>query len=178
MNDTFFIADPHFGHKGILLKENNPRPFKTVEEMDLHLINEWQNTVSSTDTVYVCGDFSFHKKDKTRDIFFQLPGKKILIQGNHDGDQTRAMFRPFVFQEVTLKLFGERVKLSHYPYQGDHTEEDRYPDRRPKDHGEWLIHGHVHNLWKQRDKMICVSVENWHYRPVSLDEIQKIINRN
>lgn len=170
---NWFTSDHHFGHRAVI--DYSERPFPGVPEMDETLIKNWKAAVGGDDLVYVVGDFSFHKNERTREIFFSLPGKKILIQGNHDGDTTRKLFRPYVFQEVKLFIAKRSVKLSHYPYRGDHTGEERYLERRPEDRGDWLIHGHVHNAWKVRDRMICVAVENWAYKPVPITEIEKII---
>ena len=51
---TFFIADPHFGHKAVIEYEN--RPFASVEEMDEALIDNWNNTVTKHDIVWLLGD--------------------------------------------------------------------------------------------------------------------------
>lgn len=171
----WFTSDHHFGHRAVINYSN--RPFTSIEQMDSHLIGMWQAVVEADDLVYYLGDFSFSKNERTREIFNQLPGKKILIQGNHDGDEARKLFRPYVLQEAVLFIAKQRVVLSHYPYLygGDHTEEIRYPDRRPVYMGHWLIHGHAHNAWKVRDKMINVAVENWDYQPVPITEIEKII---
>lgn len=37
------------------------------------------------------------------------------------------------------------VVLSHFPYTGDHTAEDRLDAWRLKDAGLWLLHGHTHD---------------------------------
>ena len=68
--------------------------------------------------------------------------------------------------------------LSHFPYKGDHTEEDRFKDRRPANFGEWLLHGHVHDLWKVKDKMINVGVDVNEYKPISLEQIIDVILNN
>ena len=55
MSKIFFIADTHFGDKNIIKYEG--RPFKDVEEMNNVLIENWNNTVSCMDTIFVVGDF-------------------------------------------------------------------------------------------------------------------------
>jgi len=79
---TFFIADPHFGHRKIIEYEN--RPFVTVEEMDKALIENWNHVVGKRDKVYLLGDISFYKDDITAKIVRRLNGIKYLILGNHD----------------------------------------------------------------------------------------------
>lgn len=170
---NFFTADLHFGHQAVIGYAN--RPFGGAEEMNRELVRRWNETVTQDDIVYVVGDFSFLTARMTDGIVKNLRGTKVLIRGNHDGKNCRSF--ALVFHEVTMKLAGETVRLCHYPYSGDHTGEDRYLERRPRDDGKWLIHGHVHNAWKQRDRQICVSVENWDYRPVPAPELEKIIQR-
>ena len=70
MGKNFYIADLHFGHNNIIKYDN--RPFKTVEEMDLTLIANWNKAVSNDDCVYILGDISWHDDDKTAQIFKQL----------------------------------------------------------------------------------------------------------
>ena len=63
----FFIADTHFDDVNILHYEN--RPFKTVEEMNGVLIENWNRTVGKEDTVYFLGDIGAEQYVK------QLNGK-------------------------------------------------------------------------------------------------------
>jgi len=59
------------------------------------------------------------------------------------------------------------VLLCHFPYRGDSQEQDRFPDARPIDKGEWLLHGHVHDRWSQNGRMINVGVDANDFTPVS-----------
>ena len=79
---NYFISDLHLGHTNCLRFDN--RPFKTVEEQDRKIIDNWNNTVKSTDDVYILGDISWYDTDKTIEIFKQLNGRLHLIKGNHD----------------------------------------------------------------------------------------------
>ena len=50
--------------------------------------NNWLNTVQAADTVIVCGDISWAMgiKNAAEDLAWlaQLPGRKLLLRGNHD----------------------------------------------------------------------------------------------
>ena len=111
---NFYIADTHFGHNNAIKYDN--RPFKSVEEMDDAMIQLWNETVKDDDTVYILGDFSWYKEDKTASILQKLKGYKILIKGNHDRVSpkvARCFSRVCDYAEV--KDGNERVILSHYP---------------------------------------------------------------
>lgn len=68
---NYYIADMHFGHDNIRRLSN--RPFKTIEEMDRTIIDNWNSRVSDNDDVYILGDFL----DKMVDYL-----KKALIYGH------------------------------------------------------------------------------------------------
>lgn len=61
------------------------RPFKSIEEHDEALIENWNNAVGMDDDVYLLGDISRHNSTKTIEIFNELNGNIHLIVGNHDG---------------------------------------------------------------------------------------------
>ena len=79
---NFYISDNHFGHKNIIKYDN--RPFNSVEDMDEVMIDRWNSVVGDDDTVYILGDFSWYKEEKTLEILNRLSGRKVLIKGNHD----------------------------------------------------------------------------------------------
>lgn len=79
---NFYIADMHFGHKNVIRYDN--RPFDSIEEMDKAMITLWNETVGDNDVVYILGDFSWYKEEKTAFILGCLKGHKVLIRGNHD----------------------------------------------------------------------------------------------
>lgn len=183
----WFSSDHHFGHFNVIRYCN--RPYQGTAEMNEDLINKWNSTISKEDIVYYLGDFSLSKS--ALPIVSQLNGIKHLIPGNHDHchpayykkDHKRAdkerLYIDAGFASINVRskivIGNEEVLLSHLPYIGD-CREERYSKHRPKDEGQWLIHGHVHQLWKQKEKMINVGVDVWGYFPVSIEEIEKIIN--
>ncbi len=172
----FFTADTHFNHKNVI--PYCARPFSDVLDMERGLIRRWNEVVRAEDDVYVLGDFSFAGVHVTSAILAELKGRKHLIRGNHDDIRSeekalRIGFSSFA-KEGGVVIGGEFFKLSHYPYYGDSTEQDRYVERRPVDEGGWLLHGHVHREWVTRDKMINVGVDVWNLAPVGEDMILKM----
>ena len=74
---NFFIADTHFGHQNCLSFDN--RPFKTIEEHDDALINNWNNAVGIDDDVYLLGDISWYNSTNTIEIIKQLNGRNLFL---------------------------------------------------------------------------------------------------
>ena len=183
-SQTWFIADLHFGHKAVIEYEN--RPFDNVDHMNEQLIYNWNSMVMDHDLVYVLGDFSFMNPSKTEDIARRLLGRKILIRGNHDGlTNSRYMSMGFaaVAEQMIIELAKDvRVKLCHYPYLFNNPDEDqRYKNLRPMKERMWLVHGHIHSTIKPIDhslRTICVSIENFHYRPVNSELITSIVRKD
>lgn len=175
----FFTSDPHFWHKNVT--EFCNRPWPNVEAMNAGLIERWNNVITDQDEVYILGDMFFCGTIKAKEILGQLRGKKYLIQGNHDWGVIKVhRAKEFGFEWVQreqfcLRIGNQDVILCHFPYEEDHTTEVRYKEMRPKNNGNWLLHGHVHTAWKTRGKQINVGVDVWDWKPVSEIEILNII---
>lgn len=115
MPKNLYIGDMHLGHENILYLDN--RPFQDVRQMDEALIANWNKAVSDGDTVYVLGDMFWRKSGpEAKDIMDRLPGRKILIRGDHDRDEsaTEPLFNE-VHDCLTVKDGDTSVFLSHYP---------------------------------------------------------------
>ena len=114
LSTNFYISDTHFGHANIIRYDN--RPFKNTEEMDRELIDRWNETVGDNDTVYILGDFSWHKEDGTIKVLDELAGNKVLIKGNHDRVSPQIAKRFIkVCDYLEIKDGDENVVMSHYP---------------------------------------------------------------
>lgn len=184
---TWFTADLHFGHANII--QYCERPFVDVDSMNDALIDGWNNSVKPADTVWVLGDVALGRIDATLELVGDLYGHKMLLAGNHDrcwfghGSKATGWIERYLdagFAEVQqgeIKIaVGRRSVLgSHFPYRGDSHDHDRFVEHRPVDQGEWLLHGHVHERWRQRGRMINVGVDTWDYRPASEAEVDALI---
>ncbi|MGH9123317.1 MAG: metallophosphoesterase family protein [Acidimicrobiales bacterium] len=186
---VWFTSDHHFGHANII--GYSRRPFAGVEAMNEALIEGWNDTVGDGDEVWVLGDFALGRIEATLPLVESLRGDKRLLCGNHDrcwsGHGTRsetwvgrylaAGFDEVHQGQVALEVGGRQVLACHFPYHGDSHDHDRYLDARPVDEGQWLLHGHVHERWRQRERMINVGVDAWDYRPVSADTLAELMDR-
>lgn len=165
---TWVIADPHFGHKNILVYEN--RPFVDLEDMAKELIKNWNSCVGKNDTVYVLGDFTLtRRKDYIKSILDQLNGKKVLVMGNHDtlkpNQYIELGFVTAIRKPIMVK---PNVLLMHEP-----------PNDNDILKGMTYIFGHVHSKHCNADdypNCYCVSVERIGYKPIELDKVLKIID--
>lgn len=92
-------------------------------------------------------------------------------------------------EQTTLTFPGVGTfNVCHHPYGDDNSGEvertgqyqDKYTKWRPKDDGRVLLCGHIHEKWKTKvsDKgtlMVNVGVDAWDMAPVSLEEIDLLI---
>jgi calcineurin-like phosphoesterase family protein len=186
----YFTADLHLGHQNII--EYSGRPFRDAAHMNAELIDRWNSTVGPMDEVVVIGDFAMGRIAETLPIAAELNGRKVLLAGNHDRcwhghkkgvqattDQYLAAGFDEIWQgSVSLRIGEVSVVACHFPYRGDSHDHDRYVAHRPADAGAWLIHGHVHQSWKVRDRMINVGVDVWDYAPVPEGAIADLMTRH
>ena len=199
MTEIFFTADLHFGHTRIVELAN--RPFVSVQGMDEALIANWNAVVRRPDDiVWVLGDYALGDRHKALGYLDRLNGRKMLVAGNHDkcflgssdGWKHIEEYRSAGFEIVVPwarvklpplgpQLPGRKVLLSHFPYDGDRSAEDRHSGARLRDEGEPLVHGHVHEMFTVRRSaatgavQLNVGVDRWQYRPVPATEVARII---
>ncbi len=184
---TCFTADLHLGHENII--GYCDRPFANAQAMNRSLVDGWNDVVEPDDTVWVLGDVALGRISDTLAMVSLLNGRKLLLAGNHDrcwaGHGCRAEdwterylgagFAEVHQGHVQLRVAARTVLACHFPYRGDSHDRDRYTEHRPADRGDWLLHGHVHERWRQRGRMINVGVDVWGYRPVSEQAIAELV---
>ena len=174
---TYFIGCPHFGHEAMyrFTRANGEkvRPYASAAEGDAVMVENWNNTVSKGDKVYVMGDVAFTPKDLK--ILESLNGSKILIKGNHDTFELSKYAKYFRDVRAYHKLDNEI--LSHIPL---------HPVSlwRAKRNTSWLnIHAHLHaeevmlaeGVADLRYFSCCV--ERIGYTPISIDEIRNRVTK-
>lgn len=182
--DIWFTSDLHFGHSNIL--KFCDRPWKTTEEMDKALINNWNSVVKENDIVFNLGDFAFAPNWRWKQLIEQLNGVHYLIIGNHDrsrypGDSIMSLFKD-VQQQMLVQIDNKKIYLNHCPllcYDGVY---------RSKQDMTWALSGHVHvkkenNTGKDFERLrymlptqYDVGVDFNDYKPISFKEVSNKIN--
>lgn len=108
---NYYISDLHIGHTNALAFD--ARPFKTIEENDETIKNNWNSVVGLDDDVYLLGDISWYGSTKTLEYYSQLNGRIHLIKGNHDNKILKNKDLQNLFVEIVdykeLYLIQKRV---------------------------------------------------------------------
>lgn len=187
---TFFTSDTHFDHANIIRLSN--RPFTDVTEMGETMVSNFNDQAGPDDTIYHLGDACMGKLDESLKWVDKINARVVLVVGNHDrpsramqrkGDREAKIVKETArylnhFHVVLLddprhmvEIHRNRFAISHYPYVGDHFDEDRFTELRPKDQGLPLLHGHVHELWKFNGRQFNVGVDVNDFRLVTEEEV-------
>lgn len=167
----WFISDPHLFHLAIIRMLN--RPFCTaLGEPDVRAMNaafeaNWQACVRPQDTIYCLGDFAHRAGDEKelRRLFDRLPGRKVLLRGNHDGRATLAL--PWDEQHDVLHTVIESTKLTlcHYRWAD-------WPGRR---RGALMLYGHSHGRQPGNNQSMDIGVDTMGWSPVRLGQIKQVL---
>lgn len=182
--NKWFTADTHIGHTNCALKW---RGFSSVEEHDELIIQNWNTVIKPEDDVFHLGDVVMGTFWTNIEKVKRLNGNIFLVLGNHDriatryGHSQKEYEKKFdIYSEVfadwdyslLMDVDNKRLLLHHMPYDGDHVEEVRFKEHRPTPGGhDFLIHGHIHDLWDKKDNQINVGVDVRGMTPVHLDEL-------
>lgn len=161
---TWFTADNHFGHANVI--GFCRRPFPNVATMDARMLAELRGRVQQDDDLWVIGDFAVSKagpdqRAEIKAIFDAIPGRKHLVQGNHDGPWIRELGWQSIVQMADILVEGRRLFLCHYPMI-------TFPGAR---RGSLQLFGHVHQNWAGTRNSINVGVDMWEFKPIGLHEI-------
>ncbi|URM86527.1 phosphoesterase [Mycobacterium phage Hilltopfarm] len=210
MSNVWFTSDLHIGHQ--LVADQRAQWFGAPTEPDIWqqwhdrtLADNWDARVSKKDQVWVLGDISSGTTEAQAYALNWLsdrPGEKHLVPGNHD--RCHPMYRDShvwlpaylqVFKSVQVfarrRIAGVSVLLSHFPYDGDHTQVSRFDQYRMRDYGEPLLHGHTHRPWRATastpiypvesewatipPNQFHVGVDAWNLTPVHTDELADLM---
>jgi calcineurin-like phosphoesterase family protein len=195
----YIVSDLHFNHQNIIkyCRDRYAPTQSGLDDMNWELLANWNQTVASDDVVVFVGDFAWYHSDdqdpitqrKVDNLWETLNGQKIFVRGDHDhvipssADTDR--------YTVEIRHDGESFFVSHFP--GDTPESlsgggmpERFQENLPVNVAErcdcWRIHGHHHNNWPdvyplsnpERQTINC-SVELTDYRPLSMEEVDRIV---
>lgn len=140
-NRTWVISDTHLGHKNIVVYEPMRKAWgEDARVMTETMIYAWQDRVKSTDTVIHVGDFAFGTVEVRSEFRRRLPGKLILVLGNHDTSV------------VNVKKWIKDEDEVHPRYKVQHGDGFVQFIHNPSDYtladannSVLLVHGHTHS---------------------------------
>lgn len=147
------ITDTHMNHEAMISRSQRPKNFSAL------IAKNWKNMVSNKDTVIHLGDVAWD--DKGMERILRLPGKKILLRGNHDHKTFQEyvdMGWDFAAESITLKFDRMTVLFSHAPMWNHQMSIN--------------IHGHFHDLHREdfTHLYLPLSLESMGYMPIALDD--------
>lgn len=157
----FVIADTHFGHKSLADKyQSRPADFEKK------IITNWRRMVKAEEIVIHLGDITVGTSTDWSFIIPDLPGRKILVLGNHD-KKTESWYMAngfdFCCSSFVWNMYGLEIAFSHEPiFTGTF---------------DLNVHGHLH-LERHREietdsRHFLFSLEKTNYQPRLLETIVK-----
>ena len=176
MSKRWLISDTHFGHDKVYTTftdrytGQNLRPWAAnADEGDEYIRDMWNDMIGPDDKVYHLGDVAIPRRGLK--CLKSLPGRKILLHGNHDIFKLKDYAEYFENMIGTSKLAD--VIISHYPIH-----EESIP--------QWAkgnIHGHTHSdhVWNvageiKNPRYLNVCVEQTNGKPIELDHAIAMLN--
>lgn len=156
---SWLITDTHINHE-FMFKCGRPRDY--VE----WLRRACCEVVAAQDTIYHLGDVIFYRSHELKPWLDSIPGRKILVRGNHD-KKPNGWYERNGFSFVADSIQLGSVVLSHKPI------------RSLPDGACFNIHGHWHDNDHRRDESyswyipgchIKLAIEDTKYRPVNLQK--------
>ena len=172
----FVTSDLHFNHKRILEFEPITRPFSTLEEMNMRIVNNWNSVVKSGDTVYVLGDFILGESDgnEIRNLLNKFEHGNIkLVPGNHDTVAKLKIYKDNnieILENLYVYNYSKSRKffLCHYPVLLSHG--DKVLD--------YCLHGHTHqhSNFSEYKYTYHVGMDSHDLTPVCIEDIISEIN--
>lgn len=153
----FFWSDLHLDHKAI----PKFRKVSSVEENTEKICDAWNDTVKSSDTIVLVGDIAFSLK--ALKLIQTLPGRKVLIMGNHDMEH----------RGISILDLAETYSLvkglwNHKGFWIQHS--PMHPNQL---YGKRCIHGHMHMYHIKDDRFVNVNVD-FAPKPVLLEDIRDL----
>lgn len=181
----WLTADLHLGHAMVA----NLRGFDNVDQHNATIIRHINHLVQPSDTLWILGDVAMGGWKTTIQMLDCINARDIhCVLGNHDRphpSMSSAHNHLHEFQNLSgfksvqtmasIRYNGTDYLASHFPYSGDHTDEDRFDQYRLIDDGVPLFHGHTHSndkvsLSANGTKQIHVGIDSWNMYPVSIHD--------
>ena len=180
--NTFVTSDWHLGHR--LMDKLRPKGWTDL------LLSNYRSQVDDQDTVYFLGDMVLRYGSEGKnwwETIRTLPGRKILIRGNHDKGSVEKLTRLGGFEQVWGEWFPYqqhvnpkgKLLLSHVPMYVT-WRDDKFNGWRRRVREEFLkggyvgnLHGHTHAHSSPEPDCINVCPEVNEYALILMDTVER-----
>jgi calcineurin-like phosphoesterase family protein len=165
LENPWVISDPHFGDPRI--SSYTGRPVGHTEE----ILSRWRARVGLNEPVLLLGDIVISNDSALFDAIAALPGRKVLLRGNHDTQSSLWFGRALGMEVIAAKRphkncpRGEAISL---PWQGARLQLSHIPRSWHDDTWDINVHGHIHRHQKRCRAYVNACVECRDYTPVRL----------
>lgn len=128
-NRILLISDTHFN------PDNIPTYCDRPDNYTDKIIKNWKRIADINSTTIHLGDVIIGDRRKTKNILDSIPGRKILIRGNHDVDKSLQWWMNNGFDFACDSMIYNKIWLTHKP--SNYLPPDAILN----------IFGHLHNIW-------------------------------
>ena len=166
---NWYLSDTHFNQERTMTLSR--RPYKTVWEMDMDMISNWNKRIRKNDTVYHLGDFgengkyldclnfktlkftkgNYERDGKSPNVLKDMKGRKDVEI--YDNDECKAESGEF------------KYTMRHEPISGNKVEK-----------GETVLYGHIHGRQLVKQNGVDVGVDAHRMCPCSQEEVDFFAN--
>jgi calcineurin-like phosphoesterase family protein len=149
----WIISDTHIDHRSMIRTCGRPENFSRT------ILRNWEKKVENKDLVIHLGDLAWGHNDEGLKKLLKMPGKKILVRGNHDPKSLEAYMDlgfAFACDEFVMNVEGVRMLFTHRPRIG-HTFDIN-------------VHGHEHDVHRVSETglFLPIALEVQGYEPIEL----------
>ena len=182
--NTFVTSDWHLGHR--LMDRLRPAGWADL------ILSNYRSQVDDRDTVYFLGDMVMRYGSEGRnwwETIRTLPGRKILVAGNHDKGSIaklqalggfESVWREWTSYEQSYpEAKGTKLLLSHVPmvitYRDDKFNGWRRRIQAEYDRGGYTanLHGHTHAHSSDDPRLVNCCVEVNEYALILMDSEER-----
>jgi calcineurin-like phosphoesterase family protein len=188
------VSDTHWNEKdGSPMRTHCLRPADYTQRS----LKRWKHVVQPNDLVIHCGDVINGPKREVKAILDSLPGRKILVRGNHDRDKPCKWWMENGFEFACDSFVLNGILFTHEPANAIVKSNGNRPygmlEEGLPEGCTINVHGHLHNVWDgfmdaeryERDKALMgvdfkkrllhswqrlFAIEYTEYGPVELQE--------
>lgn len=154
--NTLVWSDLHIDHPPAVKQ----RGFESVEVFQEYISDIWVDQVTDRTTIILVGDIALYLSGLA--VIKKLPGKKILVMGNHDKERDGIITRDLIEVYDEIEGLWKHRKGMYFSHAPVHPTQLR---------GRRNVHGHSHCDIIPDERYINVCFDLLPKGPVSLEAI-------